>query len=66
MMMLSHTRNKHYGCHTHNNGMVVYPFTPPPPPKNKKIQNFEKMKKIAGDVILHMCIKNHNHMMYGS
>ena len=25
------------------------------------------MKKFAGDIIiLHMCIKNHNHMMYGS
>ena len=25
------------------------------------------MKKIAGDIIiLHMCTKNHNHMMYGS
>ena len=25
------------------------------------------MKKFAGDIIiLHMCTKNHNHMMYGS
>ena len=24
------------------------------------------MKKIAGDIILHMCTKNHNHMIYGS
>ena len=30
--------------------------------KNPKNQNFEKMKKIAGDIIiLHMCTKNHNH-----
>ena len=38
--------------------------TPCSPPffKNLKDQNFEKMKKIAGDIIiLHMCIKYHNH-----
>ena len=30
-------------------------------------QNFEKMKKkTPGDIILHMCIINGNHMMYGS
>ena len=35
--------------------------------KNPKNQNFEKMKKFAGDIIiLHMCSKNHNHIMYGS
>ena len=28
-------------------------------------QNFEKMKKIPGDIIiLHMCTINENHMMY--
>ena len=37
------------------------------PPKNPKNQNFEKMIKIAGDIIiLHMCTKNHNPIMYGS
>ena len=36
-------------------------------PKTLKNQNFEKMKKIAGDItILHMCTKNHNQMRYGS
>ena len=25
-----------------------------------------KMKKIAGDIICNMCIKNHNHMQHGS
>ena len=35
-------------------------------PKNPQNQNFEKMKKIAGDIILHMYNKNHNHMMSGS
>ena len=35
--------------------------------KNPKNQTFEKMKKIAGDIIiLHMCTKNHNHMRYSS
>ena len=35
--------------------------------KNPKNQNFEKMKKIAGDIIiLHMCTKNHNHVRYSS
>ena len=33
-------------------------------PKNK---NFEKMKKMPGYIIiLHLCIINDNHMMYGS
>ena len=35
--------------------------------KNSKNQTFEKMKKIAGDIIiLHMCNKNHNHIRYSS
>ena len=34
-------------------------LTPPDDPENK---NFEKTKKIPGDVIiLHKCVKNHNH-----
>ena len=39
------------------------PFYPPNNPKNK---NFEKMKKSPGDMILHKCNINDNHMMYGS
>ena len=36
-------------------------------PNNQKNQNFEKMKKMPGDIIiLHMCTVNDNHMMYGS
>ena len=39
----------------------------PPPPKNPKNQNFEEMKKKAGDIIiLHKLTKNHNHMRYRS
>ena len=42
-------------------------FLPFYPPNNPKNQNFEKMKKIPGDIIiLHMCTINDNHMMYGS
>ena len=34
---------------------------------NLKNQNFEKMKKIPGDIItLHLCTTNDNHMMYAS
>ena len=34
---------------------------------NPENQNFEKMKKASGDAIsLHMCTKNHDHMMYAS
>ena len=38
------------------------PFHQPDDP-----QNFEKLKKILGNIIiLHMCAINDNHMMYGS
>ena len=34
------------------------------PPKNPENQNFEKMKKIPGDIImLNKCTKNHDHML---
>ena len=36
-------------------------------PNKPKNQNFKQMKKSSGDVIiLHMCSKNHDHMMYAS
>ena len=35
------------------------------PPNNPKNQNFEKMKKLPGNIIiLHLCTTNDNHMMY--
>ena len=38
------------------------PFYPTSNPKN---ENFEKMKKKPGDIIiLHKCTKNHDHMLY--
>ena len=43
---------------------IFCPFTPS---NNSENQNFEKIKKGPRDVIiLHMCTKNHNHMMYAS
>ena len=43
------------------------PFFALLPSINQKNQNFEKMKKTSGDItILHLCIMNDNHMMYGS
>ena len=42
-------------------------FSPFILPENPKNQNFEKMKKSNGDIIiLHVCTKNHNHMMFDS
>ena len=41
-------------------------FCPILPPNNPKSQNFEKMKKIPGDIsILHKCTINDNYMIYG-
>ena len=38
----------------------------PPPPNNPENQNFEKMKKLLGDIIiLLMCTINDNLMIYG-
>ena len=40
---------------------------PPLTRNNPKNQNFEKMKKIDGDIIiLLLCTKSDNHIMYGS
>ena len=36
-------------------------------PKNPENQNFEKkIKKTPGDIVLHKCTKNHDHMLYCS
>ena len=51
-------------CHF---GLFFALLPPPPPPNNLQNQNFEKMKKTPGYVIiLHMCTINENYMMYGS
>ena len=37
------------------------------PPNSPKNQNLKKVKKTAGDIIiLHLCTKNYDQMMYGS
>ena len=39
----------------------------PPPPNSPKNLNFEKLKKLSGDIIVfHICTINDNHMMYFS
>ena len=42
-------------------------FSPVYSPNNLKNQNFEKIKQTARDnIILHMCNRNENHVMYDS
>ena len=43
-----------------------FAFLHPLPPNNPENQNFEIMKKTPGDIILHKCTTNDNHMIYGS
>ena len=42
------------------------PFFTLLPPNSPKYQNFKKMKKVPGDITLHMCTKNYDQMTYGS
>ena len=43
------------------------PFYPDTPLNSSKNQTFKKMKKASGDIIiLQMCTKNYDHMIYGS
>ena len=41
-------------------------FLPFYPPNNVKNQNFEKLKKMPGNIILHICTINDNLIMYSS
>ena len=42
---------------------LVALLLPPSRPNDLENQNFEKMKKASGDIIiLHLCTQNHNHM----
>ena len=53
-------------CYGHNflSFWAIFVFLYHSNPEN---HNFEKMKQAPGDaIILHMCTKNHNHMMYAS
>ena len=55
-------------CNKHNFlsfWAIFCPSPPPPPPKNPENQNFEKMKKTPGNIIiLHMSTTNENHLIY--
>ena len=47
--------------------VILGHFLPFYPPSNPENQNFEKMKKESGDVIIfHLCTKNHDQIMYAS
>ena len=35
-----------------------------PAPNSPENQDLEKMKKVSGDIILNLCNKKHDHMMY--
>ena len=49
------------------NFLTFWTFLPFYPSSKDENQNFENMKKASGDaIILQMCTKNHNHMMYAS
>ena len=52
-------RNRH-------NFLSFWTFLPFYPPNNPEDQNFEKMKNISEDIILHMCNINGNHIINGS
>ena len=46
--------------------LILHHFLPFYPTNNPKNQNSEKMKKMPGDIFLHKCTKNHDHMLYYS
>ena len=47
--------------------VILDHFLPFYPPNNPKNQNFEKLKKTPGGIIiLHKCTKNHDQMLYCS
>ena len=46
--------------------VILGHFLPFYTPLKAQKSKFWNMKKFAGDIIIHMCTKNHNHMIYGS
>ena len=46
--------------------VILGHFLPFYSPKNPKKSKFWKNEKIPGDIILHLCMTNDHHMMYGS
>ena len=56
-----------YGVRQTESLIIFVPFFALLPPNNPKNQNFEKLKKTPGDIIIsHICIIIDNHIMYGS
>ena len=56
-----------YGVRQTESFIIFVPFFALLPPNSPKNQNFEKLKKTPGDIIiLHMCTIIDNHIMYGS
>ena len=54
-------------CNRQNFFVILDRFLPFYTTNNLKNQNFEKLKKAPGDIIiLHKCTKNHDHMLYCS
>ena len=54
-------------CNRQNFFVILDCFLPFYPFNKPKNQDFEKLKKVPGDIIiLHMCTKNHDHMLYCS
>ena len=70
MCTINEDHMMHGSCDIRRNGqffVILGHFLPFDPPKNSKNQNFEKMKKMPGDImILHLSTTNDNHMMKGS
>ena len=57
----------HDRCNFYFSFWAIFHPLPPPLHNDLKNQNFTKMKLTAGDIIiLRMCTKNNDHMMYGS
>ena len=46
--------------------VILDHFLPFNPSNNPKNPNFEKLKTAPGDIILHNCTTNHDHMLYCS
>ena len=54
-------------CNCYFHFELYFSLLPPPPPSpnSPKNENFTTKKKLPGDIIiLHMCTKNHDHMLY--
>ena len=62
VQFLRYRTKQNFFCHF---GQFFALLPPSHPPNNPENQNFEKMKKASGDaIILTLCNKKHNHMMY--